>query len=174
MRNALLALLAAGTAYGYELKQAIDSLFKAVWPPINIGQIYSTLQRLERDGLVVSKTVEQEKRPSRNVYQITDAGRQVLEEWFSAPATGPRLRDDFFVKLVLAKSSGTADPIELIRHQVLEYFQTLSDLETLGQQSEDGDGRMRQLLVEGAALHIQADIRWMELCEQALLEEDEE
>ena len=174
MRNAILALLVAGAAYGYELKQAIDELFKSVWPPVNIGQIYSTLQRLERDGLVVSETVAQKRRPSRNVYQVTEAGHQALDEWVSAPASGPRLRDDFFVKLVLAKSSGVADPVELVRRQSLEYLQTLSDLESLGRLEQGQDDVIKKLLIEGVALHLQADIRWLELCEQALSEEENE
>jgi DNA-binding PadR family transcriptional regulator len=171
MRNVILALLAAGEAYGYELKQAIDSQFGAVWPPINIGQVYATLQRLERDGLVESQTVPQERRPDRRVYQLTEAGRTEMVAWLSAPALGPRLKDDFFVKLVVAKSWGVTDPIELIRHQSQEYFQSLSDLDALITDRQGSDGAVRQLLIEGAALHLQADIRWLELCEQVLSEE---
>ena len=173
MRNAILALLAAGAAYGYELKQALDGQFGAVWPAINIGQIYATLQRLERDGLVASETIPQERRPNRRVYTLTDAGRKDLADWLDAPASGPRLKDDFFLKLVLAKSSGVADPAELIRSQSNLYFQALSDLDTVSARAEEGNDRMEQLLVEGAALHIQADIRWLELCEQVLSEEED-
>ncbi len=173
MRNAILALLAAGAAYGYELKQALDSQLGAVWPAINIGQIYSTLQRLERDGMVRSETVPQERRPNRRVYRLTDDGRTELVDWLDAPAAGPRLKDDFFLKLVLAKSSGVTDPAELIRRQSDEYFQALSDLDALSARAKGGNDRMEQLLIEGAALHIQADMRWLELCEQALSEEDD-
>ena len=91
--------------------------------------------------------------------------------WLSAPALGPRLKDDFFVKLVVAKSWGVTDPIELIRHQSQEYFQSLSDLDALITDRQGSDGAVRQLLIEGAALHLQADIRWLELCEQVLSEE---
>ncbi|MDP6455582.1 MAG: PadR family transcriptional regulator [SAR202 cluster bacterium] len=171
MRNAILALLAAGAAYGYELKQALDSQFEAVWPPINIGQIYATLQRLERDGLVVSETVAQERRPNRKVYSLTGAGHEELKDWLDAPTSGPRLKDDFFVKLVVARASGVVDPIELIRRQSEEYFQTLSDLDAMVANQNGNDERMSRLLIEGAALHIQADIRWLELCEQVLTEE---
>lgn len=176
MRHALLALLAAGAAYGYELKQALDRLFGAVWPPINIGQIYTTIQRLERDGLVmVSETVVQARRPDRRMYELTDAGREALATWFATPADRPRLRDDFFVRLVLAQSSGVADAAALIRRQRLAYFQALSDLDALSAREQEAasqaDGRLRHLLIEGAALHLQADLRWLALCEQALLEE---
>ena len=171
MRNTILALLAAGIAYGYEMKQAIDRLFGAVLPPINVGQIYTTLQRLERDGLAGSGTVRQERRPDRVVYKITDTGREALEEWFSTPGSTPRLRDDLFMKLVLARQSGVVDPAELVRHQSREYFQALSDLDALVEQHDDDD-RLKQLLVEGLALHLQADIKWLELWEQAFAEEE--
>jgi DNA-binding PadR family transcriptional regulator len=171
MRNAILALLAAGAACGYELKQSLDGQFGAVWPPINIGQICETLQRLERDGLVVSETVQQKRRPNRKVYSLTDGGMEELQGWLAAPASGAALKDGFFVKLVIARASGIADPIALIQRQSQEYLQTLSDLDTLITAQDAEDGQMRQLLIEGAALHIQADIRWLELCEQALSEE---
>ena len=103
MRSAFLALLARAPAHGYELKQAFDETFGGVWPPINVGQIYTTLGRLERDGLVRSVHVEQAHRPDKKVYELTDAGRAALEEWIDAPAEGPRLRDDFFLKVVLAQ-----------------------------------------------------------------------
>jgi len=173
MRNAILALLAAGSAYGYEIKQAFDRLFGAAWPSINIGQIYTSLQRLERDGLVVSETVPQERKPSRVVYRITDAGRDSLKEWFSAPGYSPRLRDDLFMKLVLAKSTGMVNPVELVRRQSEEYFQALSDLDTLVATANSGDDRIERLLIEGIALHIQADLRWLEVWEQMFSKEEE-
>ncbi|MFC1935512.1 PadR family transcriptional regulator [Chloroflexota bacterium] len=174
MRNAILALLAAGAAYGYELKHVLDRLFEAVWPPINIGQIYTTLRRMERDGLVESGTVAQERRPDRVVYQITDAGKQALVNWFNAPGSSPRLRDDLFMKLILAKRSGVVDQIELVRRQSEEYFQALGDVEALSVREEGEGGRMRQLLIEGLALHLRADIRWLELWEETFSKEEEE
>ena len=89
------------------------------------------------------------------------------------PASGAALKDDFFVKLVVARASGIADPIALIQRQSREYFQTLSDLDALIAAQDAEHGPMRQLLIEGAALHIQADIKWLELCEQALSEEED-
>src|ERR687896_673093 len=74
MRHPVLALLAGGAAHGYELKQALDGVFGNVWPPINVGQIYTTLQRLERDGLVEGAHVAQAHRPDKRVYALTPAG----------------------------------------------------------------------------------------------------
>ena len=77
MRFPLLALLANGPAHGYELKQAMEQQFGSVLPPLNAGQIYTTLSRLERDNLVQDDAVEQNGRPNKRVYnltKVTDAG----------------------------------------------------------------------------------------------------
>ena len=101
MRSAFLALLAARPAHGYELRQALEQRFGSALPPMNAGQVYTTLARLERDGLVVGEDVPDDSRQKR-VYALTDAGRAALDEWVAAPTPGPRLRDEFFLKLVLA------------------------------------------------------------------------
>ena len=166
MRFPLLALLATGPGHGYELKQALEQRFGSVLPPLNAGQIYTTLSRLERDGLVDDDAVAQNGRPNKRVYRLTEAGRAELGGWVrnSTPAT--RLKDDFFIKLVLARSAGIADPLELIDRQRSAYLQALRSLDDVAAQA-DGDVTAA-LLVEGAALHLDADLKWLDLCEQRL------
>ena len=79
MKHVFLALLASGRTHGYELKRRYDQLFAAVWGPVNIGQIYVTLGRLERDGLVVQERVGQDGRPDRKDYELTERGRSALD-----------------------------------------------------------------------------------------------
>jgi DNA-binding PadR family transcriptional regulator len=165
MRYALLALLAEGFSHGYELKQAFERLFGPVWPPINIGQIYTTLGRLERDGLVRSRSVEQSGRPDKRVYELTDEGRTELASWLSAPVAGVRLKDEFFMKLALASASGT-DPIQLLDRQRDQYLQSLRDLDALALETDEESPA--QLLIEGAMLHLQADLKWLDRCEERL------
>src|SRR5215208_6065583 len=120
MRNAFLALLARALAHGYELKHAFEAAVGGVWPPLNAGQIYTTLGRLERDGLVQSAHVAQAHRPDKRVYELTAAGKAALEEWIDAPVEGPSLKDEFFMKLVLAQTAGlnsAHDPVTLIDRQ---------------------------------------------------------
>ena len=169
MRYPILALLNGAPAHGYELKQALEQRFGSVLPPLNGGQIYTTLQRLERDGLVEGDRVAQADRPNKRVYRLTDAGRAALRAWVDEPAAGTRLKDEFFIKLVLAEPSGLADPLVLIDRQRRTYLQSLRDLDRLlADGSADGPGR---LLVEGAALHLEADLRWLALCEERLTRE---
>jgi DNA-binding PadR family transcriptional regulator len=168
MRYPFLALLARGPAHGYELKLALEERFGAVLPPLNAGQIYTTLGRLERDGLVSGNHVAQESRPNKRVYELTEAGRAALAEWVESPAPAARLKDEFFMKLVLAGLTGIADPQTLIDRQRREYLQALRELGEAGG-ALDGDGASpAALLIEGAALHLQADLEWLELCERRL------
>ena len=166
MRFPLLALLANGPAHGYELKQALEQQFGSVLPPLNAGQIYTTLSRLQRDGLVDDDAVAQNGRPNKRVYELTEQGRQELDTWVKDATPATRLKDDFFIKLVLARAAGIADPLELIGRQRTAYLQALRDLDDVAAQA--GDDETAALLVEGAALHLEADLKWLDLCEQRM------
>ena len=98
-------------------------------PPLNAGQIYTTLSRLERDDLVEDDAVEQNGRPNKRVYELTEAGRHELRGWVDDATPATRLKDDFFIKLVLARAAGIADPLELIDRQRAAYLQALRELD---------------------------------------------
>ena len=165
MRYPLLALLSRAPAHGYELKQEFEDHFGAARAAVNIGQVYSTLQRLERDGLVASKQVDQAARPAKRVYTISEQGRRVLDKWLAEATRGPVLRDEFFMKLMLARATGAAEPLELIERQRSAYLQALRDLQE-GARAEQGN-LSTQLLIEGASLHLEADLKWLDVCEGA-------
>lgn len=173
MRNALLALLVDGPAHGYELKRAIEQNFGDAWPPLNIGQIYTTLARLERDSLVQSVHVAQDGRPDKKVYEITDSGRDEVRVWMEEPTTGTRLKDEFYTKLVLARLPGVVslngqiDVAAMIARQRREYLQALRDLNEMLLRQERN--QPSELLIEGAILHLEADLKWLDLCEQRLI-----
>jgi DNA-binding PadR family transcriptional regulator len=166
MRLPLLALLAKEPAHGYELKLALEQTFGQAYPSPNIGQIYVTLKRLEGDGLVSSQSVAQDRRPDKKVYELTAKGREVLAEWVGAPCEGPRIRDDFFVKLILAPRAGLADQMELISSQRRHYYRAMRDLTALQSAAADNAAR---LLIEGALLHLQADLDWLDRCQEELV-----
>src|ERR1700739_4060921 len=113
MRMRLRALLAKEPAHGYELKSQLEQIFGEAYPAPNIGQIYVTLQRLERDGLVCSQGVVQTTRPNKSVYELTDAGPERVINWIDQPSEGPRVRDEFFMKLALSPLAGTSDRLGL-------------------------------------------------------------
>ncbi|MFE1913046.1 PadR family transcriptional regulator [Streptomyces anandii] len=169
MRLHLLALLARGPAHGYELKQDLEQLLGSAYPQPNVGQIYVTLGRLERSGLIEGEDVEQSSRPNKKVYHLTEAGRDALRAWFEEPEDEPRVRDEFFMKLTLAPQTGLADQITLINKQRRQYLNTMRNLSKLAA-AEDRDNRVAHLLIEGAMLHLQADLDWLERCQEELEE----
>ena len=169
MKFPILAMLASSPAHGYELKRELEQHFGAALPPLNTGQIYTSLARLERDGLVDADRVAQDSRPNKRVYHLTSEGQAALDEWVAQPTPGSRLRDEFFMKLILAGRTGIAPPGALIERQRAEYLQALRDLDRLA--SAAGDDAAQALLIEGAALHLEADLKWLDLCEQRLTEE---
>ncbi|GAA1003400.1 PadR family transcriptional regulator [Streptomyces sp. F-3] len=169
MRLPLLALLARGPAHGYELKQDLEQLLGSAYPQPNIGQIYVTLGRLEKSGLIEGEEVEQTGRPNKKIYRLTDAGREAVSAWFQKPEDEPRVRDEFFLKLALAPQTGLADQITLINKQRRQYLNTMRHLSKLAA-AEDRDNRIAHLLIEGAMLHLQADLDWLERCQEELEE----
>jgi DNA-binding PadR family transcriptional regulator len=170
MRELFLALLAGERGHGYELKQTLQQEFGDVLPALNAGQIYSTLARLERDGLVVGQNVAGDSRRKR-VYELTEAGRVVLARWIDTPVPAMRLKDEFFMKLVVVASARLAEPKTLIERQRREYLQSLRDLDAL--LMANGKGVAAELLVEGAVLHVKADLEWLDLIEQRLILREE-
>ena len=168
MRQPLLALLAKEPAHGYELKLALEQTFGQAYPSPNIGQIYVTLKRLEQDGLVCSQDVEQTTRPNKRVYELTSAGREALRAWVEEPSDGPRIRDEFFIKLILAPMAGLADRIALMNAQRRHYLSLMRKLTGLQADADRADAPAR-LLIEGAVLHLQADLDWLERCQEELL-----
>ena len=169
MKFPILAMLAKSPAHGYELKRELEEHFGAALPPLNTGQIYTSLARLERDGLVDADRVAQDSRPNKRVYRLTAQGQAALDEWVTQPTPGARLRDEFFMKLVLAGRAGIADPRVLIERQRGAYLQALRDLDHLSG-AANGDWA-ESLLIEGAALHLEADLKWLALCEERLTAE---
>jgi DNA-binding PadR family transcriptional regulator len=166
MREVFMALLSGGRGHGYELKQAIENEFGALLPELNSGQIYSTLARLERDGLIEGEAVADDNR-GKKVYRLTARGREALRAWVGVPVPGARLKDEFFVKLVIASSVGLADPSDLIELQRDEYLQSLRDLDA--RLASASHGPTAELLVEGAVLHLKADLEWLDLIEERLV-----
>jgi DNA-binding PadR family transcriptional regulator len=167
MRELFLTLLTGRSAYGYELRQTLEREFGDLLPAMNAGQIYTTLARLERVGLIVGEDVPEDTRGKR-VYTLTDAGKAVLSQWVETPVPGTRLKDEFFIKLVLVVGAGLAEPRTLLEGQRREYLQSLRDLDALLQTRAKSP--TTELLVEGAILHLKADLEWLDMIDQRIAE----
>ena len=166
VKHIFLALLASGRTHGYELKRRYDQLFAAVWGPVNIGQIYVTLGRLERDGLVVQEQVGQDGRPDRKDYELTERGRSALDAWLREGDALPVPKSDLVLKLVGASLLGTDDARALIGEHRQRCFQSLRDLDTATADTP-GDS-VAGVLAHGTALHLQAELQWLDHCDEVL------
>ena len=165
MKELFLALLSGEPAHGYDLKQSLEQELGDLFPALNAGQIYMTLARLERDGLAVGHAVPGDGRGKR-VYELTDEGRAKLDAWIDTPVSGTRLKDAFFMKFVVLASARLAEPARLLEGQRREYLQSLRDLNAL--LDSNGKGPAEELAIEGAILHLKADLEWLELIERRL------
>jgi DNA-binding PadR family transcriptional regulator len=164
----LLALLAKSPRHGYDLKSLFEDLFGGTWP-LNPGQVYMTLDRLEEAGLVSSKRVAQELLPDRRVYSITVEGRQELKRWTAEPSEGPiRLRDELFAKVLTALVTGEGDPLGLIWAQRRSHMQALAELRARRMDPDLPPATV--LVLQGAILRAEADLRWLDLCEEHVKE----
>src|SRR6187549_3139528 len=111
VRDGLLALLRRGPRHGYQLKSDFESATGGIWP-LNVGQVYTTLDRLERDGLVATHEADGQK-----TYELTAAGIAALGEWWQAvPADEPPPRDELMLKILMAVDGGRDHALAVVTH----------------------------------------------------------
>src|SRR5947209_2287312 len=148
LKHVLLGLLQRRRRHGYQLKADFDELTADTWP-LNEGQVYATLGRLERDGLVASAVVEQELLPNRRVYELTPEGRLALKRWLAEPADEPvRLKDEWFVKVLVQALVAPEAFGELIGAQRESGLRRLADLQEVSR--DPATGPITELVLEGA------------------------
>jgi DNA-binding PadR family transcriptional regulator len=170
VRDVILSLLAKEPAHGYELRRRLVQALGPAGGALNPGQVYVTLARLERAGLVEASEVAQPRHPDKKVYELTAAGRERVMQWFNDLTWSKVAPLEFHLKLVVAATTRLADPMALVDSQRLELLRELRQLQELAlREPSDSDGA---LLLEGASLRLQADIRWLEVCQQRFVERE--
>jgi DNA-binding PadR family transcriptional regulator len=164
MQEVVLALLAKEPSHGYELRAVLRQALGPLGEAMNAGQIYVTLGRLEKAGLVESSR-EDGASSDRKVYELTPAGRARVADWL-AEVSWPRPDlAEFHLKLVAAAASRLADPITLVDVQRRELLRRLRDAQRAAM--AEPEGSIAALLLEGIVLRLQADLNWLEACERA-------
>jgi len=160
----VLALLAKEPSHGYELRARIDKALGPLAAGFNAGQMYVTLGRLERAGLVTSTREAAVDRPERRTFELTAAGQERVDEWLT-DVTWPRPDlTNFHLKLVVAAAGRLADPVEVIGAQRRELVRRLRDAQRAAM--TEAEGSDASLLLEGVVLRIEADLTWLEACER--------
>ena len=160
----VLALLAKEPSHGYELRARIEKALGPLAIGFNAGQMYVTLGRLERAGLVTSTREAAVDRPERRTFELTAAGRERVDDWLT-DVTWPRPDlTNFHLKLVVAAAGRLADPAEVIGAQRRELVRRLRDAQRAAM--TEAEGSDASLLLEGVVLRIEADLTWLEACER--------
>jgi DNA-binding PadR family transcriptional regulator len=163
-QEVVLAMLAKEPSHGYELRARLRDALGPLGEAMNAGQIYVTLTRLEKAGLLAVENPADGDRPDRKVYVLTADGQQRVAEWI-AEVNWPRPDlAEFHLKLVAAASAGLADPLTVVDTQRRELLRRLADAQRAV--LAESSGTSAALLLEGVVLRLQADLRWLEACER--------
>ncbi len=166
LKFGILGLLAEQPLHGYDVKNRFDSLLGGSWE-VNFGQVYMTLQRLERDGLIEADGERGDRR--KLAYRLTQPGRQTLQEWLSQPESEPQqLREEIYMKLLLSTRLTNGSLDQLLGAQPRVYLQRLKDLAEPEQGARRAGRDDLVLLFKGAILHTEADLKWTEVCAEEI------
>lgn len=168
VRHAMLGLLAQAPRHGYELHGVFQTVIgRGLWP-LNTSQVYTTLNRLEDAGLVVKSAVRRAGGPDQHIFELTPQGRAELDQWYAQGVSTMHQRDEVYLKITIALGDEHADPGAIVREQRVTLYRDLHELAT----KRDEVGRTRELaqalLLDKAIMHIEADLRWLEMTEGRL------
>ncbi|MGH2572323.1 MAG: PadR family transcriptional regulator [Actinomycetota bacterium] len=162
----LLAILDEGPNYGLRLKNEFEGRTAGVWP-LNVGQVYTTLARLERDGLV--RATSEASAEAHRPYEITEIGRARLVEWFELPArSSPPARDELVLKLVMAVGHPDVNPLDVIQAERRNGVQLLQEYTHLKRDVAADADLGWHFLLESLIFQAEARVRWLDACEARL------
>lgn len=168
VRQSLLAILDQGPCYGYQLRMEFDRRTGSTWP-LNVGQIYNTVDRLERDGLVKKGEPDEH---GHIYFEITDAGRAEVRGWLSSPverASGTR--DELAIKVAVAATLPGVDVTDVIQTQRRASLTQLQSLQRTKYAGAEPDGPQElawSLVVDSMIFAAEAEVRWLDHTEQRL------
>jgi DNA-binding PadR family transcriptional regulator len=161
VRHSLLAILDAGPMHGYGLKTEFQAATGDVWP-LNVGQVYTTLGRLERDGLATSVADTEGQR----TYAITEAGRAELHRWFGTPVAREVVpRQELAIKLVMAMRSGSEVVSEVVQRQRVATVRSLQEFTRMKAGAEANGDLAWVMMLDAFVFQAESEVRWLDLCE---------
>jgi DNA-binding PadR family transcriptional regulator len=169
IRNALLGLLAQQPRHGYELHAAFEAMVggKQNWD-MKPAQVYTTLSRLEKGGLISPKAIEQDGGPEKVIYEVTTRGLEELDQWLSEPVKAAHQRDEFYVKLMLCLTIENGHPHQIIYTQRASLYQELHALTNQRAKADPESELAHILLMDQAIMRVEADLRWLDMVETRL------
>lgn len=164
-QEVVLAMPAKEPSHGYQLRARLAQALGPLGAAMNAGQIYVTLTRLAKAGLVnCEHSAGLPDRPDRKVYGLTAAGQQRVAAWLAEVSWPKPDLAEFHLKLIAAAAAGVADPITIVDAHRCELLRRLRDAQRAAMAEPDRSAA--GLLLEGIVLRLQADLRWLEACER--------
>lgn len=168
-QEVVLAMLAKEPSQGYQLRARLGEALGPLGEGLNAGQIYVTLGRLEKAGMVARLgEAGPSDRPDRKVYELTPEGQDRVSEWIAEVSWPKPDLTEFHLKLIAAAQAGLADPIGIVDAQRRELLRRLRDAQRAAM--DEPPGSDAGLLLEGIVLRLQADLRFLEACERSWTE----
>lgn len=162
VRQSLLAILDQGPCYGYQLRSEFDRRTGSSWP-VNVGQIYTTLDRLERDGLVAKGATDDQ---GHVYYEITQAGRDEAGSWLRSPVIRPSgTRDELLLKLALAATLPDVDVVAIVETQrsaSLAALEALRKARAGDVDEPDGAELATRLVADALLFQAETEVRWLD------------
>jgi DNA-binding PadR family transcriptional regulator len=168
-QEVVLAMLAKEPSQGYQLRARLNLALGTLGETMNAGQIYVTLGRLQKAGLIdLDGEAGSADRRDRKIYVLTPSGQARVAEWLSEVSWPKPDLAEFHLKLIAAAAAGLADPIGIVDGQRRELLRRLRDVQRAAMAEPDHSDAA--LLLEGIVLRFQADLRWLEACEASWIE----
>lgn len=166
IRQGILAMLAEGPRYGYQLRLDFEERTGATWP-LNIGQVYTTLARLERDQLIVGLDAEDD---THKRYGLTERGRAELSAWFATPVhREDRPRDELAIKLAMAAELPDTNLHAVVQAQRTDTMRALQDYTRLRRSHDEAtEGLAWPIVLDSLIFAAEAEVRWLDACEERL------
>lgn len=160
----MLAVLSRGPRHGYQIKTDFESMTGGVWP-LNVGQVYTTLDRLERDGMVAVDTSHDSK-----IYSLTNEGQSELSRWWEpnfADEAPPR--DELMLKIIAAIESGRDHSLAVIAAHRTALTKLLQQRRARMRRRPGATEIAAQLVDDAVLMRAESDLRWLDLCETRIV-----
>jgi DNA-binding PadR family transcriptional regulator len=163
VREGLLALLIEGPRHGYQLKSEFEAATGGVWP-LNVGQVYTTLDRLERDGLI-----DHDGDEARKTYHLTREGEHALGAWWDAVGVDePPPRDELMLKVLMAIERGPDHALAVITRQRTAALALLQQRRQARSRADTDESLAAALVTDALMVRAEADLRWLDRCESRI------
>ncbi len=169
VKDAILGLLSQKPRHGYELHAALVALAGGPenWD-LKPAQVYTTLGRMAENGLIRVKSQGKESGPEKRTYALTSTGKRELDEWLQTGVIEEQGRDEFFLKLMLGLAREDIDSRAVIHVQRSSLYQELHRVTALRQDADPDTELATILLMDKTIMHLEADLRWLEMVEARL------